>query len=147
MKFMKKAVPQTRAGIKKAEITICLEFKPVIGNQIIHIYETLTSVPSHRRWGGMQKKTAHKPISNSNNPFYLIQFFPPILAYRLPPAYPLTGAVAAYMKIAVLRTEPRLILKKNLHDRFFCFLSQMNWLTLYINRQWWQHKWPKIQLR
>ena len=37
----------------------------------------------------------------------LIHTLPPMRAYSEPPKYPLTGAVAAYTKMAVERSEPR----------------------------------------
>ena len=38
---------------------------------------------------------------------------PPIRAYRAPPKYPLTGDVAAYMKIPMLTSDPRLKVNTN----------------------------------
>lgn len=45
--------------------------------------------------------------------------FPPILAYSEPPKYPLTGAVAAYTKMAVLSIDPRLQIKKKVKSHPF----------------------------
>jgi hypothetical protein len=45
---------------------------------------------------------------NAESNIWRIHILPPIRAYRLPPKYPFTGDVAAYTKMAVLNSEPRL---------------------------------------
>ena len=84
IKFMKKAVPHTRTGRNDALRTICL----------IH---SLPSSEKEKVFIGF---------------FYIkISFkigLPPFREYKLPPKYPLIGDVAAYTKIVVLNSEPRL---------------------------------------